>query len=149
MAGEARQRGFTLIEMLLSVSIIAIVSALSLPLYQVFQNQNDLTVVAESTTQALRRAQVYSRGMDDDSQWSVAIQSTAVTLFKGTNFGGRDTSYDETINVPAGVTVGGLAEVQFAKMTGLPNANGNITFTSARTGDVETVSINAKGMVQN
>jgi hypothetical protein len=34
-------------------------------------------------------------------------------------------------------------------MTGLPNTSGSITFTSARTGDVETVNINAKGMVQN
>jgi prepilin-type N-terminal cleavage/methylation domain-containing protein len=146
---DVRQRGFTLIEMLLSVSIIAIVSALSLPLYQVFQNKNDLAVVSESVGQALRRAQVYARAADDDAQWSVEIQSTAVTLFRGTNFVGRDASYDEAVSIPAGVNVTGLTEVQFAKMTGLPNTSGSITFTSARTGDVETVSINAKGMVQN
>lgn len=140
-------QGFSLIEMLLSVTIIGVLAGLSLPIYGSFQNRNDLDITAESTANALRRAQTYARGSKDDSQWGVEVQSTAITLFKGTSFASRDTTYDETITVASTVGVSGsLTEVLFSKLSGAPSTTGDITLT-AITNDVRTVSINAKGMV--
>jgi prepilin-type N-terminal cleavage/methylation domain-containing protein len=137
-------QGFSMLEMLLSVGIISILAGLSLPIYLSFQTRNDLFITAESTADVLRRAQVYARGSKDDSQWGVEIQSSGVTLFKGTSFASRDTSYDETIAISSGVS--GLTEVLFAKLTGAPSTTGNITFTS-NANETKTVTINAKGMV--
>lgn len=141
-----RQRGFTLIELLLSVVIIGILGGVTAPVYNSFAVRNDLDITGQQIVESLRRAQTYARAMDDDSAWSVEIQTSAATLFRGTNFGGRDTSLDEAVTIPGSITRSGLTEVQFAKLTGLPNTTGSITLTS-NTNEVRTITINAKGMV--
>lgn len=139
-------RGFSLIEMLLSVAIIGILVAGSAPVFNSFVARNDLDVVGQQVASALRRAQTYARGMDDDSAWSVNVATTAVTLYRGTVFGSRNTAFDEVISLPATISVSGLSDVQFAKFTGLPNTTGSMIFTS-NANDTRTITINAKGRV--
>lgn len=143
MSGE---RGFTLVEVLLSTAIIVMLTGISLPVYESFVQKNDLDLTAETVASTLRRAETYARAVNGDSAWSVEIQPSAITLFQGTSFASRNTAYDETASVPASVTPGGLGEVQFAKFTALPNATGSITLTGTTT-DTRTVTINAKGTV--
>jgi len=147
MGIKRRNSGFTLVELLLSVTIIGMLAGLSAPVYNEFMVRNDLDVTTQEVTAALRRAQTYARAMNGDSAWSVEIQSSAATLFKGTNFAGRNSNYDETVSLPSTITISGLTEVQFAKLTGAPNTAGDITFTS-NANDARTMTINAKGMVQ-
>lgn len=142
-----RQRGFTLLEVLLSVSIITILVGMSLPLYQTFQVRNDLDITAEAIASSLRRAQVYARGVNGDAQWGVEVQSTAVTLFRGAVFASRDPTYDEPTSIPASMSVSGLTEVLFSKLTGAPSTTGNIVLTTTNTNDTRTININAEGMV--
>lgn len=141
-----RAQGFTLIELLLSVSIIGALVGLSLPVYESFVRRNDLDLASQTIVGMLRRAETYARSVNGDNAWSVEIQATTITLFQGTNFGTRNTNYDETYTLPGSVTPSGLTEVQFAKTTAIPNATGTITLTSS-TSDVRTLSINAKGTV--
>lgn len=140
------RRGFTLVEMLLSVSIISLLAGLSLPVYASFQNRTDLDIAAQSLASALRRAQIYSRGVSGDAQWGVEIQPGAFTLFKGATFASRDTAYDEVTTVSPSTTVAGVGEVLFTKLSGAPNTTGTVTLTSINN-DVRTITINAKGMV--
>lgn len=139
-------RGFTLIEVLLSVTIISMMVGLSMPIFQSYQNRNEVELAAQNLAAALRRAQVYARSGSDDSQWGIQIQSNTVTLYKGAVFASRDTTYDETYTIPPTISVSGDATTVFAKLSGLPDAAGTTTLTSVST-DVRTVSINAKGMV--
>lgn len=143
-----RERGFTLLEALLSVALISILAGVSLPVYNSFQNRSDLNITAQTVASMLRRAQVYARGANGDSQWGVKVQSTTATLFKGSAWTGHDTSYDETATIPGSTTVSGaLTEVIFSKLAGLPSTTtGNVTLTTTN-GDTRTVTINAKGMV--
>lgn len=141
-----RQWGFTLLEAMLSVGLLSIIAGISLPIYQSFQNRTDLDITAHGVVQAMRRAQVYSRGMKDDVQWGIEVQTSGVTLFRGSSFASRDTSYDEVTTIPNGMTVSGLSEVLFAKLSGAPNTTGSITLTS-RNNEVRTITLNAKGMV--
>ena len=113
-------RGFTLIEVLLSISILSIIAGLSIPVYQSFLARNDLSNSAESTASALRRANNYARGVKDDSTWGVKVQSSAITLFKGASFASRDTTYDESVSMP-GITAAGMDEILFTKLTGVPS----------------------------
>ena len=133
-------------EMLLSVGILAMLAALSLPVYQSFYNRNELDITAQNLAGALRRAQTYARAGHNDNQWGVEIQPTAITVFQGGTFAGRDTSYDEVSAISAGTTVGGLSEVLFAKLSGTPVSTGSVTLTSANN-ETRTVTINAQGMV--
>jgi prepilin-type N-terminal cleavage/methylation domain-containing protein len=141
-----RQAGFTLLEVLLSVAIMSLLAGLSLPVYESFARRNDLDVTTQSTVNAIRRAESYARAVQGDSLWGVKFQASGMTLFKGATYAARDTSFDEVITVPGAVTVSGLSEVDFAKVTALPNTTGTVTLTST-TNDTRTITLNAKGMV--
>lgn len=141
-----RDSGFTLIELLLSVAIMGMITGLALPVYETFVRRNDLDLAAQNLAMTIRRAETYARASSGDSAWSVAIQSTGMTLFKGTSFAGRTTTFDEVITIPGSIAPSGLSEIQFAKLSAAPNTTGTITFTST-TNDVRTVTINAEGVV--
>lgn len=141
-----RAAGFTLVELMLSIVIIVLLSGITLPLYRSFLARNDLSIASQQVADTLRRAQLYARGMKEDNAWSVEVQSAAVTLFRGTNFGTRDTGFDEPVTLTGGITASGLSQVQFAKFTGLPNTTGTITLTT-NVGETKAVTINAQGMV--
>lgn len=138
--------GFTLIEVMLSVAVIAIVAGISAPVYQSFQVRNDLDIATVSTAQGLRRAQVLAQAVDGDTSWGLRIQSGNLTLFKGVSYAGRDTIADEVTLVPTSITPSGVSEVVYSKFTGLPQTTGTLTLTS-NANETRTITINAKGMV--
>ncbi len=140
------QSGFTLIEVLLSVAIIAMLVGVSLPIYETYARRNDLDLTVQGTAAMLRRAATYARAMNKDSIWSVKVEPTKLTLFQGATFVSRDTANDEVIQIPGSVVPSGVSEIQFAKLSATPNTTGSITLTSS-TNDVRTVTINAKGSV--
>jgi prepilin-type N-terminal cleavage/methylation domain-containing protein len=142
------QRGFTLIEMLLSVGLIAALASLSLPIYASFNNRNDLDISTQTLAGMLRRAETYARNVQGDSSWGVKVQAGSAVLFEGDSYATRDSTADETDNIPTTITIGGtVSEVVFTKFTAAPSATGTITLTHTATNDVRTVTLNAKGMV--
>jgi type II secretory pathway pseudopilin PulG len=139
-----RQRGFTLLEALLSVGLVSIVVGISLPVYQGFQSRTDL----EIATQSVARANY------EDSQWGIeVIPGTGAVLFKGNSYATRDTVFDQPISVPSTIalTIGGAMspgnETVFARITGTPSNTGTVTLTFTRGNDVRTVTLNAAGTV--
>ncbi|HSX18140.1 MAG TPA: type II secretion system protein [Candidatus Saccharimonadales bacterium] len=140
--------GFTLIELMLSIAIVSLLAGLSLPVYASFNNRNDLDLATQNVASTLRRAETYSRGAKADNSWGVERQSGKVTLFKGTSFVGRDTTFDESTTIPPSVALSGLNEVLFSKLSGLPTTTGNIILTLTTGGsETRTVNINAKGVI--
>lgn len=141
------RRGFTLIEMMLSVGIMSLLAALALPLYATFASRNNLAVTAQSLASMLRRAEVYARANYGDNQWGVNIQSSAVTLFQGTSYATRNSGLDETLTIPGGVSSSYSGDIVFSKLSGAPSTTATITMSSTAVSTTQTVSINAKGMV--
>ncbi len=138
--------GFTLIEMLLSVAVIGIIAAISAPVYQSFQNRNNIDIAAASVAQSLRRAEVLATAVDGDSNWGVDIRSGSITLFKGSSYAGRDTTFDEVYDMPTSIVPSGLAQVVFARFSGVPQTTGTITLTNSNA-EIRTIAINAKGTI--
>lgn len=132
--------------MMLSVAIIAVLTGVSLPVFQSFQTRSDLLTNSQKTADALRRAQTYARSANYDSPWGVYIQSGAVTLYKGTAYGSRDTTYDETFTMPAWLTVSSSVDTSFAKLTGTPTTASSVVLSIA-SGSSRTISVNGEGMV--
>ena len=139
-------RGFTLVEVLLSVAIIAMLVGVSLPVYETYARRNDLDVTAQNIVAMFRRAANYARAGNDDSAWSVRVDSTAVTLYRGTDFAARDATNDETISIPASITTSWTGDLQFSKLNATPSVTGSMILTST-TNDTRTIAVNAKGMV--
>lgn len=138
-------RGFTLMEVVLTMAVLVILTGLSIPLYQAFQVKNDLAVSEEMIVQALRRAQMLSQGVDGDTTWGVSVASGSVVLFQGTSYASRDASFDETYDMSGSITPSGVSEVVFAAFTGSPQTTGTMTLTSSNN-ETQTVTINAKGV---
>jgi len=143
-----RQRGFTLLEVLLSIVVIGILVAVGVPVLSRTQTKNDLDAATTILVQSLRRAEILSQSVDGDSGWGVKIQSGAIALFKGASYGVRDTTRDEVFFMPTTITATGLTEIPMAKFTGYPIATGSVVLTNtAAPLDSATVTINTRGMV--
>ena len=141
------RHGFTLLEVMLSLAVVGIMSAVSVPVLSRVQTKNDLDAATRVLVQSLRRAEILAQSVDGDTSWGVSAQSGSITLFKGPSFAGRDSTYDEIFTVPTTVTATGLTEVVMAKFTGYPTTTGSVTLTSSVLPDTSTVTIQAKGTV--
>jgi prepilin-type N-terminal cleavage/methylation domain-containing protein len=142
-----KRYGFTLVEMLLSITIITILAGLSLPIYQGFQHRNDLASSTQTIAETLRRAETYARAVNADSQWGVNFQASTVTLFSGTSYAARNAALDETFALPANITLGYSGDIIFAKLTGFPSSP--LTQTVSANGSTRTIAVNVKGMIDD
>ncbi|MCR4328493.1 MAG: prepilin-type N-terminal cleavage/methylation domain-containing protein [Patescibacteria group bacterium] len=139
--------GFTLLEMLLSLSAITLIAGIGVPVYQSFQNRNNLDIAATTVVQNMRRAQVLSHAVDGDTSWGVKAQSGSIVMFKGASYVARDADFDEVFEVPTNMTVSGIGEYVFTKFTGLPASVGTTTLMSVNN-ETRTITINAKGTIE-
>ncbi|MEK7588331.1 MAG: prepilin-type N-terminal cleavage/methylation domain-containing protein [Patescibacteria group bacterium] len=141
-----KNAGFTLLEMLLSVSVIAILTSIGTPVYQSFQVRNDLDVSTATLVQNLRRAQILASASSFDINWGVHVEVGAITLFKGTSFLTRDNTYDEIFELSPSITPSGLTDIVYQKFTGKPNITGDIILSS-NINEIRTITINEKGTI--
>lgn len=139
-------QGFTLLEILLSIACLAIISAISIPIYQSFQNKNNLNIATNTIVQSLRRAQVLSQSSDGDTTSGVKIQSGSIVVFRGVTYATRDTTLDEIFDLPTTIVPSGVNEVIFTKTFGLPTTTGSIILTFSPS-EIKTITINEKGTV--
>lgn len=141
-----RTAGFTLIELALTVGIIAALAAVSLPLMLRYKGNNDLSLATQSTATVARRAQTLSVAGNQDSSWGVYIQDSGITLFKGSSFAARDTAYDEQTTFSTIEEIQGQQEFVFDKQSGASNASSSVTLIDKSTNST-TVFINTFGVV--
>lgn len=155
---------FTVIELLLSIAVLSILFAVSVPLYQSFQVRNQFFVTVDTLSQNISRAQIRATYMEKDSGWGVKVNTTSnkiddITLFKAsdlsgvpTGFVGHDTNFDEIFNLYSSVQASGDTEIVFAKFTGEvstpASGSATVTLTSPQIGDLQKViRVNKKGNV--
>jgi len=139
-------KGFTLLEMLLSIALITIIAGIGVPIYQSFQTRNDLNVAQEAVAHTLHRAQTLAQASDGDTSWGMYATTSNVVLFKGTSYVARDSGFDEVFEISAGLSVSGTQEYVFAKFTGEPQTTGTTILTS-NSNEVRDIVVNSKGMV--
>ena len=138
--------GFMLLEVLLSVALIAALAVITIPIYQSFQVKNDLELAVGTVSQTLRRAQVFAESVLGDAPWGVFVSSTSITLFQGPSFLSRVTSSDEVFDLPGAIQPSGVQEFVFSKFSGEPQATGTLTLTSSAN-DSRSVSVMSKGVI--
>ena len=146
-------KGFTLIELIVSVGFVGLLAVLALPAFRVFQQQQTVGQKAQEITHALRGAQNKTLASEGLSSYGVYFNITATphqyTLFKGSTFQTRDVSADEMHALSStieffNVNVAGN-QVVFDRLTGLTSQPGNISVrlksdaSQARTIYIESV----------
>jgi prepilin-type N-terminal cleavage/methylation domain-containing protein len=138
-------RGFTLIELMLAVAITAVVSIFVLPGGIAYLTRS---VVAEAETElisVLRGAQMEAIARSDGMPVGVRIEEDAYIRFEGPSYELRDADADRVYRLPPGVLASGMAEVVFARGSGLPDGAGDIVLTMAD--EEATITIAGSGII--
>ncbi|CAN5231498.1 hypothetical protein BH09PAT2_BH09PAT2_11530 [soil metagenome] len=138
-------RGFSLIEVLLSIALISILAGIGIPVFRGLQTKNDLDVATTTVAQTLRRAQTLSQAVDGDTSWGVKIQTGSITLFKGTSYAARDQTVDELFTISSTIVPSGITEIIFTKFTGAIASSSTTTLSNDT--DSRIITTNSKGMV--
>ncbi|MBI2450375.1 MAG: prepilin-type N-terminal cleavage/methylation domain-containing protein [Candidatus Nealsonbacteria bacterium] len=132
-------RGFTLIELMIVVGIVAILAALAAPALRDFWMDTDLENSAEEIINTLRLAQNKTIASEGSSNWgvyfSISTSPYQYTLFKGQNYLTRDVLSDDIHKIPGTVLVSevnlsGGREAVFNRITGNPQQSGLITIAA-------------------
>lgn len=138
-------RGFTLFEIIVVIGIIGLLITVSTSVYSSFRAHESLEITTIGVVEALRYAQANAQSGKGDSGWGVAILSSSVVVFKGTNYINRDTSADQTLDFYGGVTADGLSEIVFSKVTGSTEDVGAVILTNSY--GTKNIEINEKGIL--
>jgi len=140
------KKGFTLLEVILTITLIFLIASIGAPILRNAQIKNDLDVAINTTVQSLRRVQFLARAVDGDISWGVRINTGEIIVFRGTNFLTRNTAFDEVFKISDTISLSGINEIVFSKFTGEPQIFGSITFTSIDN-EVRIINLNQKGTI--
>ena len=138
-------RGFTLIEIILTTGIVAVLLSLTLPVGIGFYKNQQLENQGRFLSQVLRKSQQESLAGNLDSSFGVYFSSTGYTLFKGNSYLSRDGLYDEVFEVPGFINISGLPEVVFSKAEGESSVIGSIILSF--NDNQRIIDINEKGRI--
>lgn len=122
-----RRPGFSLVELLIIVGILVGLIAMSVPLLTQYLVRSDLSIAAQLTRQGLSRARLLSRSGEQGGAWGYAGSGV---IFRGSSYATRDPTADEFFPLPTSVEVGGLSEVTFDRISGLPDQTGDFILQS-------------------
>lgn len=136
-------RGFTFVEMILVVALISIVTGMSVVFYSRFINQNAVLNTVDQLVGELHKAQIYAMSGKQNSNWGVNYASQTITLYSGTSYVARNTAFDEKFNVNGTVSVSGLSDLNFARVTGIPTVSPTITISGGN--NTKTVTVSSQG----
>ncbi len=144
-------RGFTLIELIIVLVVLAIVSVLAIPFIQSFQVSSDLYTYTDTVTQTLRRAQQQALVGQNSSAWGVYFDTgnRQFILFKGENFSARDQDYDQKFDYPQifSLNTNFGDEIYFSLYSGQPSVSGSVTINDANN-NTKTILIDDYGKIQ-
>ena len=144
----AKQRfGLTVIELILSLGIILILFAVSVPLLRSFLLRNDLDVVQNTVVQDTYRAINLATSGERDSNWGVKITTGQITVFSGNSYATRNVNYDETYSLASGVTISGQSEYVFSKFSCIPINTGTTTLTN-QANETRSFTVSSKGEIE-
>lgn len=139
--------GFSIIEILLSVALIGLLAGIAVPLLQSFGVKNDLDLALTTIAQTLRRAQALAQGVSGDAGWGVAVGTSTITLFHGSDFAVRNPDFDEVFDLSSALAATGTTQFAFQRLTGEPTTSGTLILNAA-SNKFGTLTVNEKGMIR-
>ena len=137
--------GFSIVELLVVISIFGLLLSASGPVYRRVQDKQQSEADMASIAQTIRRAQQLATTASQDSGWGVKITANQATIFMGVSYASRNMAHDQSITYYSVANVTGTNEYSFNKLTGNPIVTGTTTLVT-RWG-TKNITLNAKGMV--
>ncbi len=145
-------RGFTYIELVIVLAILALIAVLSMATFQSVVRNSAGRVASQEIADALRDARSNTLAAKNDTVYGVRIASTSVTRFVGgtyTSGHASNTVYTYEAGAYAtGTLVIGPTDIVFARLTGMPNATGSIFVHDMDGTLTATVTLSGTGLVE-
>lgn len=141
-----KKKGFSLIENLLTVAIIALMASASIPLLSGSLTKNDLNTSKHISLNIIRKAQGLAMSQSEDSNWGVSLQSNSLVLYKGDSYAARDTSFDESYDLPNSISISGFTGTNFQTLSGRPDSTSTILISTSN-GESTSITINSMTVV--
>src|SRR3989339_252576 len=152
-------RGFTLVELSITIAIIIILAVVSAPIYGSLQVRTQLGESSAQIVQALRGARELSVAGYKSQAHGIYLNfnnlgADSYVAYQGLSYAARDTAYDQVfvlekalsfVNVDLNQDSGDI-DINFSQGLGLPNSQGSFKLAHGAQG-VKTISINKKGKV--
>jgi prepilin-type N-terminal cleavage/methylation domain-containing protein len=144
-------KGFTLIEALITIAIIAVLAGMSTLGIVNFGKSSDIEGGRTTVVQALRQAQSNSLADLDQKTWGVHFENNKVTIFPDSGSGFDSAEKNNQVKLmPTGVSIafefGGGVDLMFDKGKASTLSPGTITLSSSANTTAE-ITINSEGMI--
>ncbi|MFH1461226.1 MAG: prepilin-type N-terminal cleavage/methylation domain-containing protein [Patescibacteria group bacterium] len=149
-----KQRGFTFIETLIALAVIALIITITISSYRYFEKNTELENTAQKIVSVLKSAQTKTLASEQASQYGVHFENDKYILFKGdTHQPEADDNIDyqlpnrlEIVNISLN---GEGADVVFQRINGQTEQNGTIDLRIiSQPSKLETVNIHSTGQIE-
>jgi prepilin-type N-terminal cleavage/methylation domain-containing protein len=148
------KKGLTLVELLVVLAIISTLSVGLSPKIINFYNRYSLDADFQDLIQVIRLAETKAMQSEGSSPYSVHFvtgNGGSFTLFRGSNFSGRDSSYDEVHILPTALnlslSIGSSTDIIFSKYEATTTNTGTITLSWPDGNLTKAVSVNSYGVL--
>lgn len=141
------QRAITLLEVTLSIAILAVIAVSSLPFFVTLIGKNKLNSTQTVAAQALRQAAIRAQVGEANSDWGVAFSPEKIVVFSGNNYAERNGQYDVVSSLDGSVSFAGDTEIVFGRVSGTLPMDKMVILTLLTSGEVKDVKVNTQGAV--
>lgn len=146
-----KRRGFTFIETLISISVLALLAVFIVNGLETFRESSALDQAADEALEILREARSKTLGSEQASNYGVHFEAGSMTLFKGGSYdsGGQG---NIVVALPAIVVISAIdlstttASVTFERLSGRAEAAGTVTFITSGSQKTKQIEISPAGL---
>lgn len=130
-------KGFTLIEILVSLAILAVISVIGLNSFSSVNTDKALDLEAEKVISLIAKARALTLSAKDGAAYGVHFEERTAVLFRGPTYSSgalanQVQAFNDIVKLSAAALAGGGVEVLFAKLTGATAQSGTITLAAVR-----------------
>lgn len=151
MRTPCHTRGFTAVEILVVLGILAIFASMSASTFMSIRNTQSLKVASQDVWLALRSARSVTLASENDTVYGVRIEITRAIRFQGSTYvAGASTNvvYDFSNGVTATTSLsGGTQNIVFTRLTGDAQATGTISLVEPHSGATSSVVVRQSGLI--
>lgn len=150
-----QKKGFTILEFLVSLSILTILAMIIFSSVSTFRSNKGLQIVAEDILSLLNEGRNDTLSAKDSYSYGVHFESSEITIFRGTIYSSSDTNnrsvvIDGSVEIASISLVGGGQNVLFQKLTGKTNQSGTIIIRlKSDNSKTKTITIEASGVASS